>query len=1169
MQNGNPSLQNNNYQTGSNFNYANQDFNSQRPRKKCNCNGRSTKIDPDLYYKLKEENELLKKAKLAQDERVKRLEVSLANIKENIIKERKQSEYKVVNSNQDYLPELQKTKYENQKLKSENEKKNLIIQGLQSNTLILKAKEKSKNKQRPKSREPLRYQKERKEQMALIELLREKLKIANEDRHTLIKELGKRQLSNNNNNNFNNNYNEQNILRSKNDISAETQVRLEAKDKVIETIKISLNNYIEKYENERDENRKLKAELSKLKGETEKIEQYKSLINDLKNNEKLLEKELDEYRVSPFIKQVEERGNVFKNYQIAEKKLQDTKKILEQREKELQEDEIRLKELDKENRKLKEDYAKMEIEKDRYKEELLKLKINQQEREKNDKVFQDKLNQFIQYGQIDPNFAKMLSLVKFQHNDINWSNLNINYLETDEEKANDPIYLKNQIEKLKSEKAELGEELETTKSLLLTQQQINDETKRLQECDNKKYQAEVKLLKSKIEELVKLIDVKNLPKEYLVLDPVSGKVNLKDKNELLNDLIPEEQKDANLLNDNITEFSQEETEEELAMNENALDLFFGECIYEDGLGDELGFSIDHMLSFFSVDFFIHETQTSDILNGKTPIFNFQLTFKVDVNENLMNYLESEFINIEIYSLRDNIQTIFGKGKISLKELIEIEKSPKSSSRVINSICSLYYIKDQNLKIASIHYKMRMRKPLSDTLKWYNAQNQFLREQSPLHDVVATKAEETMERYAYLGGKTYDVKILISKAVGLIATGTLGRISPYFYYKFYKDGERYSQISSGTDPIFEDVASFKAIYNKDLIDYLEKESLNVYLFDSMNKIELDINDKEQIKLVNSNQEISKDLIGISRIPLKGLLINDLVQGEFPIVNMKNQKVGKIIVNIFWEEIVPGKTNGLNDMPYETEAYKDEIIARVANVLKLKGLNLDSAFLIFDIDNNGEITIDNFKNVLIYTLKFSTNQSEIEHLVKILFTDQGRTKLSKIDFFKIFAIFLPHEGPASSILKNSSNQIEDNNSADNNSDKNSNTSPLQTNKAYSKKVSKFSINTKREKRSSNSPSVNKNLNKESEANKNLGETTVIVNTNRSLQELGKLAYEYKMKMGGDWSKLFINVDVDGSLAIDKTELRKGYKKMGIELSDVELNKLWRELSPDKKKIYSYTK
>ena len=259
-----------------------------------------------------------------------------------------------------------------------------------------------------------------------------------------------------------------------------------------------------------------------------------------------------------------------------------------------------------------------------------------------------------------------------QNNGADWSNLNINYLEQNEQQANDPIYLKTQIEKIKLENLELGEELERTKSLLLTQQQINDDMKLLKEYDNKKYQAEVKLLKSKIDDLIKLIDVNNLPEEYLVQDPVTGKVMLKDKNALLNDIIPAEQKNVELLDDNITEFSEDETDAELSMNENALDIFFGECIYEDGLAEELGFNIDHMLSFFSVDFFIHETQTSDILNGKTPMFNFQLTFKVDVNENLINYLDSEFINIDIYSLRDNVQNIFGKGKISLKELIEVE-----------------------------------------------------------------------------------------------------------------------------------------------------------------------------------------------------------------------------------------------------------------------------------------------------------------------------------------------------------------------------------------------------------------------------------------------------------------------------------------------------------------
>ena len=80
----------------------------------------------------------------------------------------------------------------------------------------------------------------------------------------------------------------------------------------------------------------------------------------------------------------------------------------------------------------------------------------------------------------------------------------------------------------------------------------------------------------------------------------------------------------------------------------------------------------------------------------------------------------------------------------------------------------------------------------------------------------------------------------------------------------------------------------------------------------------------------------------------------------------------------------------------------------------------------------------------------------------------------------------------------------------------------------------------------------------------DTTSLINSNRSLDELGKLVFEHRMKMGGDISKIFKNLDKDGSLGIDKKELRMGYKLMGIELSDVELNRLWRELSPDNKKV-----
>ncbi len=117
-------------------------------KKPCSCVGRDAKIDPDLYYHVKEENEQLKKTKLALNQKIIKLEASIANIKENIIKERRQADYKIVNMGKNIDSDYEKTKYENQKLKAENDKKDLIIQGLQSNALLFKTNQKMKTKKK-------------------------------------------------------------------------------------------------------------------------------------------------------------------------------------------------------------------------------------------------------------------------------------------------------------------------------------------------------------------------------------------------------------------------------------------------------------------------------------------------------------------------------------------------------------------------------------------------------------------------------------------------------------------------------------------------------------------------------------------------------------------------------------------------------------------------------------------------------------------------------------------------------------------------------------------------------------------------------------------------------------------------------------------------------------
>ena len=317
---------------------------------------------------------------------------------------------------------------------------------------------------------------------------------------------------------------------------------------------------------------------------------------------------------------------------------------MEDKEKKLTEAELRLESLERENKELQDKLNLEKIDKDKYKEESLKLKIRRIEQEKNDKLFQDKLNKFNEFGEIPSNLTNLLSMYKRQNDELNWGN--INFIEPDLIKNQDPNLLIKEIDRLKVEKNTLGKELENTKNSLLIQQQINAEYKKERDFESEKNKNEIKLLKNKIEELCKLIDIKNMQKDTTN--------NLSDTNLIQTLKYPKTmplQNNPNVLDDMLTEESREETEIELTMNENALDVYFGECVYEDNLEAQIGYNLDDLLSFFSVDFYMHETQTSDILNGKNPMFNFQILFKVDVNEGLLNYLKNEYMTIEVYSLR--------------------------------------------------------------------------------------------------------------------------------------------------------------------------------------------------------------------------------------------------------------------------------------------------------------------------------------------------------------------------------------------------------------------------------------------------------------------------------------------------------------------------------------
>lgn len=608
---------------------------------------------------------------------------------------------------------------------------------------------------------------------------------------------------------------------------------------------------------------------------------------------------------------------------------------------------------------------------------------------------------------------------------------------------NNPEFLLREIERIKIEKGVLGNELDKTKSLLQIQQQINEDQQKMFDEDKKILKYQLDKAMTKIEELAKLVDIERLPKDKTLttnIDLLKKGLMTNNINELKE--IKEMTKGFGFIDnipDNITEFSVAETETEFGMNENALDIWFGKGFLEKGLEKELGFPLSGLMSFIAVDFYLHENQTSNLNNGMNPLYNLQLTFKVNVDEHFIHYLEGDNIKIDLYYISNNVQFVLGHGKIPLCQLLENEENLKQDllntqmskiagkltqgtvSRVTQNVVSIFYDKDQNISIGKIHYKMRMRHPILEAIKWYREKDKVLREISPMHDLFSKKIEKEMKNYGGGDGKTMLVTIMISKAVNLKVSGPPRKISPYIYYQFYKFEDHYSETTYGENPTFSLVDKYNVIYDSTFHEYIENQYLELVILDDSNALEVQINPDTKntgsVNLINNKDE--DDLIGITRINLKDLSISNLIQGSFPIINRKNQISGEIIVNIFWEEIAIGGENQNDDKPFETKNWEKVLLKKFTDLVKHKGINLNSAFELLVDSSTNVITINAFKDFIQFTVKFTDKQRDIQELIDCVFGN--KKTLNKRDFYKVFAFLLPHDAPIDNLLSSQEVQV----------------------------------------------------------------------------------------------------------------------------------------------------
>ena len=1126
--------------------------------------GNNLKEIKDLYFNVKDENARLKNEIKEQDNEIKKMRIKLSKMpKQQPNNQQKKEEQKsnVLLANDNDVNTL---KFELQNLRNKNSKMKTIIAGLQKD---LKSRSyinsfyKPKNLSSPKN-STFYGTAEVNDYLKLISHLQQSLKDAHNDRKKLIDDLAN--IKENGSSKLIIEYSDD--IRDKNLKLSEMGLQIsklkssfETNQQILNLTKNSLEEYMEKYKIERNKNTDLENQLQMQESALAKLNEYSKMIEEYKKKEKSMEQRIMDLCENPFIKQANERDNAFAQLRATQMALNESEKRLKNFMDENSELKNKLKELNN-------NYNKVLKERDQFKEEGLRYKIDKEEREKMGKEFDEVFNKISKFGEVDSNYENIINLLKGQINDPTgkkWEN--IDFLEKMDDFPDDKEKLVKEIQRLKIEKGILGEELEKSKILLTKQIGLNEDYKNLKEVESKKYNAQIKILQQKILRLVDLIENKNIPVDNdikkIINEHRQQSIIGNDKKYEKN--ILEDNSDKNSVYTSITGFSiDSEENNEFAVDENSLDLYITTANFDkNSIENKLGIPLDNLMSFITVDFYLHETQTSNLMTGQNPNYNFQLMFKVNVDEHFILYLQDDVINIEVYYLQNNTQIIFARGIINLNQLINVEKDPKS--RVVHGYCEIYYANDSSIKIGDIKYKMRMRKSINNILKWIKDKNELFKELDPVNQANYKMMSELnmkhnlineLEFYGKenINNKIYNIKIMITKGEELKVYGPPRRINPYIYYQFFKQNEHYSNIMTGSDPLFDDMAQYTCVYNANFHEYLDKELLNIYIFDSSRPIQVDTEGKE-VELLR--EENNNDLIGICKIKLKGLIFNNKIEGKFAILSEDGlANMGYLVVNITAEEILFDDKSDVNINIYPKEVIEgiDPLLIKLAALLRSKCLNMNSAFHLFDLSNSGHISLVDFKSTIFLTLKFTKKDEEIQKLIDIIFGK--KVILDKQDFYQVFNNLLPFEDDVNAnrmtvavLDKGVGFEI----------------------KGQPKKNMQYSIN---------NVSVSQSLNMGqgqgmgSIANSgklNINQPSIINESVRSreMSEIMIIVENYMINFGkttaADLYKIF---DYDANLSVGRKELAEGFGRMGISLTSDELEMIWKAIvgKQDKEKF-----
>ena len=233
--------------------------------------------------------------------------------------------------------------------------------------------------------------------------------------------------------------------------------------------------------------------------------------------------------------------------------------------------------------------------------------------------------------------------------------------------------------KLRHENKDFAAELEKAQNLLHLQSDIEKDNTKYFEQEKQRLMIMSKSVSTKTEELARRADEKQRQLSDITrklgggADVSQSQTGLPKRDELV--LASTAAMDRF---ETQSEFSAVTNESEIKPDENVLDFVLQDAeFYFDAFKTvldqkELMLHQKTLVTFITVDFYNHDTETSQLAEGYRPLYNTQFSFKNRVDDFFVQFLQKNTMKLDIYISKNNAAIHLGYAEIFLRELIERE-----------------------------------------------------------------------------------------------------------------------------------------------------------------------------------------------------------------------------------------------------------------------------------------------------------------------------------------------------------------------------------------------------------------------------------------------------------------------------------------------------------------